>query len=111
MRFLPNFADEPETSAHNGAKTGLLLARIADRPARSGNPAGEGGLRHDAAAPNRLDQFVFADDTVTMLEQVNQDVEDLRLDVNRLAATTQLPTVWINFAVTKDEDHRAGHQE
>jgi hypothetical protein len=42
---------------------------------------------------------------------VNQDVEDLRLDVNRLATTTQLPTVWINFAVTKDEDHQAGHQE
>jgi hypothetical protein len=41
-----------------------------------------------------------------MPEQVNQDVEDLRLDVNRLATTTQLPTVRVNLAVTKDERHR-----
>ena len=107
---MPNLADESEAPARNGAKSSLLLARVADRPARGTDPAGEGGLRHDAAAPNRLHQFVFADDTVAMPEQMNKDIEDLWFDVNRLAASMQLSAVWINFAVINDEDHRADHQ-
>ena len=40
---------------------------------------------HDAAAPDRRDQIVLADDAVAVLHQVNQQVEHLRLDRNQLA--------------------------
>jgi hypothetical protein len=39
--------------------------------------------------PHRIDQLVLADDPVTMANEMNQQIEDLRLDVNDLAGAPQ----------------------
>ena len=59
-----------------------VLAGVADRLARGVDAAGQRGVRHDAAAPDRGDQIILADDPVAIVDQIDQQVEDLRLDGN-----------------------------
>ena len=57
-------------------------------------------FRHDPAVPDRGDQVVFGDDAVAVLHQVNQQVEYLRLDSNRLRIPAQLPPVGIKCMIS-----------
>jgi hypothetical protein len=40
------------------------------------------GVRYGAAVPDALDQLVLADYPVAVLHEMEQEIEDLRLDVN-----------------------------
>ena len=47
-------------------------------------------LRHDAAAPDRGDQVVLGDDPVAVLNQIDKQIKDLRLDLDQIRAAPQL---------------------
>ena len=98
-------ADEAEALARNGADQLLLFATVADRLARGVDPAGQGRVRHDAAAPDRSDEIVLADDVVAAFDQIDQQVEHLRLDGNRLGAAAQLPPVGVKPMIRKEKLH------
>src|SRR5207249_570280 len=98
-------ADETKTLSRNGADHGLILAAVADRPARGVDPARQGGFGDDAAVPYRLDQVVLGDDVVAVFDQVNQEIEHLRLDGDALAAAGQLTKVDIKYMVGKVKLH------
>jgi hypothetical protein len=68
----------------------LILATVADRPARGVDPARQSGFGDDAAIPHRLDQIILGDDVVAVFDQVNQQVEHLRFDRHAFAASSQL---------------------
>ena len=61
----------------------------------------------DAALPDRGDQIVLADDAIAVLHQVNQQVEHLRLDRDRLGAAAQLAPVGIKHMICKEKLHAA----
>ena len=98
-------ADEAKALSRDGADHGLILAAVADRLARGIDPARQGGLGDDAAVPDRLDQIVLADDVVAIFDQVNQQIEHLRLDRHALAAAGQFAKVDIKHMVGKEKLH------
>ena len=57
------------------------------------------------AAPDRSNEIVLADDAVAVLHQVNQQVEDLRLDMYRGLGAPELASFDIDLIVTKAEGH------
>ena len=52
-----------------------------------------------AAAPDRSDKVVPADDTVAIFEQVDQDVKHLRLDGHSPAVMTQFASIRIKYMI------------
>ena len=87
----PNVRDKTETLAWNCADELLSPAAVAEGLAHGIDAAVERRVRHDAAAPDRCNQIVFADDAIAVLDQVNQQVKDLRLDRNVRATRVQFP--------------------
>jgi len=84
--LLLHLADEAKAPARNGANQPLLLAAVTDRLARRVDAAGQGRFRYDAADPDRGDEIVLTDDVIAVAQQIDQQVEDLRLDSNRVRA-------------------------
>jgi hypothetical protein len=100
-----HLADEAEAAARHRSDEPLLLSGVADCAPSGADPAGEGIVRHRAAIPDRLQQLVLADDTVPMLDQISQNLEHLRLDMDGRAVPAQLELVSIDLAVAKIHDH------
>ena len=63
------------------------------------------GFGDDAAVPHRLDQIVLGDDMVAVFDQMNQQIEHLRLDRDAFAAAGQLAKVDIKHMVGKVKLH------
>jgi hypothetical protein len=55
------------------------------------------------AAPDMLQQFVLADDVFAVPHQMEKQVEDLRIDGNRLGATREFPKLGVEHVVLKRE--------
>ena len=98
-------ADEAKTFSRKGADHDLILAAVADRPARGIDPARQGRFGDDAAIPHRLDQIVLGDDVVAVFDQMNQEIEHLRFDRHAFAAAGQLAKVDIKHMVGKVKLH------
>ena len=58
-------------------------------------------LRNDAALPDRGNQLILADHALAMLDQVNQQIENLRLDSNSRATATQLTATGMQLTVAE----------
>src|SRR6266852_2967199 len=97
--------DEAEALARDGADQLLVLATVADRLSRGVDAAGQRRIRHDPAAPDRSDEIVLADDVVAILHQVDQQVEHLRLDMDRDLGASELAPFDIDLVVTKAKGH------
>ena len=98
----PQGADKAEAFARDGADQALLLAAVADRLARGIDAAGQRRIRDDAAPPDRGDQVVLADDAVAILDQVDQQIEHLRLERDQLAAAPQFAPILIEGITLKE---------
>ncbi len=98
-------ADETQSLARDRADQFLASAAIAHRLAGGIDSAGQRRIRNDTAAPNRRDEIVLADDAVAVLHEVNQQVEDLRLDRNRFRATAKLAAVVVKRMIAKEKLH------
>ena len=88
---LPDVADEAEPLAGDRPDQALLLAAVADRLAHRIDVAGQGRFGDDPPAPHRIQQVVLADDALAVLHQIEQQVEDLRPDRDRLASRASAP--------------------
>ena len=94
-------AHEADAAAGDGADQPLLVAVVADRAPRGIDATRQGGIRHDAAAPDRGDEIVLADDAVAVLHEVEQEIEYLRFDGNGRGAAMQLAPVGIEHVIVK----------
>src|SRR5215467_165236 len=63
------------------------------------------GTRNDASTPNRCDQIVFADNAVAVLDQVDQQIKNLRLDRNDRPTRAQLPTLAVEREIFERKQH------
>jgi hypothetical protein len=61
--------------------------------------AGQGRFSDDAATPDRLQQVILADDVLAVLDEVEQQVEDLRPDGNSLGMPGQFPSIRVERIV------------
>jgi hypothetical protein len=98
-------ADEAQALARDRADEGLRLAAVADGLTRRVDPASERRVRHDPPAPHRGDEVVLADDAVAVLDEVDEEVEHLRLDHDRLFAAAKLAAGGIEHVAGKSVNH------
>src|SRR5215813_1479108 len=100
-------ADKAHTPAGDGADGLLLLSVVANRFARGVDPTCQRRVRNNAAAPDRCDEVVLAHDAVSIRDQVEQQVEYLRLQSNQLGAASKLSSVGIKCMIFKEELHES----
>ena len=67
----------------------LVLPSIPDRLARGVDAANDGPIGNNPAAPDRRNEVFLADDTITVLQEVNEQIEHLRLDLDAFDAAQQ----------------------
>jgi hypothetical protein len=76
--FLVDVADEPKTLAGQRFDQPLPLATVADRLAGAVQSRRQRRFRNDASAPDNGHEIVLADDTLSMSDQIDEDIENLR---------------------------------
>ena len=91
--------DEAESLSCDGADQRLRAAAVADRLARSIDPAGQGRLRDMSSFPDFIDQFFLADDAIAVLHEMDDEIEHLRLERDRHVLPTQLTRVGIKHLI------------
>ena len=96
---LADFADEADAFARQCLDQSLLVAGIADRAPGRVDPVEERGLRDNAPMPHRGQQFILADDTVTVPDQMNEKIEDLGRDGHQGRSPAQFATIRVECAV------------
>jgi hypothetical protein len=62
-------------------------------------------VRDDPPAPNALDQIVLADDPATVAHQIDEKVENLRFERDRLSPAAQFASLDIEHVIAKPENH------
>src|SRR5262245_19620376 len=90
-------SDKPEAAFVDRSDELLLGSAIADGPPGRADAGAQGRLRNSAALPHGLDQLVFGDNPVVIANEVNEQIENLRLDGYELARSPQLPPRDIDF--------------
>lgn len=93
--------DPTNTFLGKGADEILLLAAVANSLAYCVDATGQGRFRHDAATPDRCDEVVLADDAMSIFDEIDQDVEDLRLDWNHSAGRAQFAALAVERKITE----------
>ena len=91
-----------------GADEDLFVAIIADRFPGRVDAARQRRLRDDAAAPDGVQNFILADDSIVVPDQKGEKIEDLGLDMHCLAAAAQLLPARIELMFGKKEVHGRG---
>ena len=100
-----DLGDEPDALAGDGADQALLLAAVAHRPAGSIDAAAHRRLRHDAPAPYTRDQVVLAHHAVAVAQEIDQQIEHLRLDRHQRLSAAQLAALDVKDIVAEVELH------
>ena len=82
---LHEWCYEPEAPPVRRPEIALLAAIVAECPPSGGHGARDRRVGDEAALPDGIDQLVLRDHPVATLDQVKDQVEDLRLDPQRRA--------------------------
>src|SRR5262245_3614777 len=75
--LVPDLSNEPISLARNRANKSLFLATVPDGLPQRVDAAGYRRLGDGPPTPNRFDQVVLADYAVSVLDEVDQKIEDL----------------------------------
>jgi hypothetical protein len=98
-------AHEANSLARNGADKPLFLAVIADRVSCGVDPAVQRRVRNDPSSPHKRNEVIAADDAVSVFQEVNQQVEHLRLHRNHLTVTAKFSKIGIKDVIIEIEFH------
>lgn len=93
------------TLARDGPGQPLLVATVADRFTRGVDTAVARRVRHNPAAQS--DKILFAYHAVPVLDEIQQEVEHLRLKREELRAPPKLPAIRIEYLIFKLEIARS----
>ena len=104
---LGDAADKAQPLAWNGSDQGLLLAAVADRLAGGRDAAGQRRVRHDSPVPDPRDHVVLGDDVVAVADQINKQIKDLRLDLDKRVTAAKFAALEVERAIGKMEEQ--GH--
>jgi hypothetical protein len=79
----------------------LIVSVVAKRAPGAIDSAGERGLRDDPAIPDLLDQLILADDPVMVTHQVDDEIENLGLNMERFPKPAQLLLAEVNLEISE----------
>jgi hypothetical protein len=97
---------EAEAAAMQRADDLLVVPGVVDGLSRGLDPAAEGGFRHEAPLPDFLVELVLRDCSVAVLQEIAQEVEDLRLDGPGGRPGGAVRTAPCPARIAKSVDHR-----
>jgi hypothetical protein len=103
--LLCHVGDKAHAFARDSADHSLSRAAVANRLACRVEAGGHGGFGDGPATPDAHDQIVLTDDTVAVVDEVNEEVEDLRFERDWLAVPAQLAALDIQHAIGKRKSH------
>lgn len=103
--MLPDLGDKAHPLARDGADDCLRRAAVADRLAGRVDARGYRGIRDDAAAPHAGDQIVAANDAFAVAQEVDEQIEHLRLKRDRSPAAVQLVALDVKQMFAKFKPH------
>src|SRR5262249_54348903 len=81
-RVVFNVADKTKSALVQRAYEALVATAVAERAPCRTDAGAQRRLRDDAALPNHVDELVLADDPIAVANEVNEQIEYLRLDMN-----------------------------
>jgi hypothetical protein len=100
-RRVTDRADEANAFTRDGTDQLLLFAAVADCLADGIDAAGERRLRHDSSAPDARDEIVLAHYVVAVPDQIDQQVEYLRLHGNQRGAAFKLAPADVKYMISE----------
>src|SRR3954453_19776671 len=103
--FRSHVTDKAKALARNGAQETLILACVLYSPAHRIDATGQRRLRDDTAIPHLFEQLIPTDDAIAILDEIQQQVEDLRLECNAFAGAAKLPPSDIKHMIFKEKSH------
>ena len=103
--IFANDSDESHPPSREGLDQPLCLAVVAQLGANSVDTGAQSGIGYDTSTPHFGDQFVPADDMRSALDEVEEEIEDLWLEVDRYRATKQFAAIRIERKVFKKIPH------
>ena len=77
---------------------------VAHRAARRLDPARESGLADEPIAPDVVEQFMLRHHPIAMGDQMDEDIEHPRLDVDRIVTAPQLEAHRVERVLTEPND-------
>ena len=78
-----HLGDQPVAALADGLDVAGVLGVIAEGVAKFADPAGDGAVGHELGLPHRVEQGVLADHLAGVRHQAEQDVDGLRLELDR----------------------------
>jgi hypothetical protein len=97
--------DEPEATFMQCPNKSLVVSVVTKRSPGAIDAAAERSLGDYPTIPDRLDQFILADNPVMVTHEVNDEIEHLRLDMDGLAESAQLLLAEVDFELGKSVFH------
>ena len=91
--------DETKPTLVQRANETLVIAAVAERAPGRADARAQRRLRDDASLPNRLEELVLAHDSIAVADEVNKEVEHLRLDVNDRAGVPHLLSCEVDLEI------------
>src|SRR6266478_8121236 len=91
--------DETKPTLVRRANEALVIAAVAERAPGRADARAQRRLRDDASLPNRLEELVLAHDSIAVADEVNKEVEHLRLDVNDRAGAPHLLSCEVDLEI------------
>ena len=67
--------------------------------------AGERRLGNNSPFPDGVEQIILADHPITVVDQVDEQIEDLRSDIDQLGAAPQLAAIHVDRIFTELKWH------
>src|SRR5262245_3356058 len=103
-------AYEAKALARQGFDQSLSVAAVADGTSGSVDASCQCRIRDDASIPNRSDEIVLAHDAFAVADQMQQQVEYLRLHRQQMVLMPQLASLGIERVILKEIEHFTGSQ-
>jgi hypothetical protein len=97
--------DEAEAALMQRPNEDLVGPVITKRSSGAIDAAAERGLGDDPAIPDRLYQFILADNPVMVTHEVDNEIEHLGLDMDGFAKPAQLVLAEVDFELGKSVFH------
>src|SRR5262249_27976483 len=96
-------ADESESALVERANERMIVAGVAERAPGGADAGADRRLRDHAPLPNRGDQLVLAHDSITVPDEVDEQVEHHRLDGDNRAGSPQFSPREVDLEFGKTE--------
>jgi hypothetical protein len=87
----------------------LIETIVADGTARGADARAERCIGDDAALPYGIYEFVFAYNSIAILNEINEQIENLRLDRDEFARPSQLVAHGIDHIIREVEIQGSAH--